>query len=122
MSYAKHEIDGWVAKDAIIRITKTGKTIAQFSLCVSFGSDDKKSYHYYDIEAWEYQGEILKGMRFKVSGHIKQERFEDRAGNNRSKIVFVAKTIEKIEKKMGVESMGTVVNDAPDFNDSHIPF
>jgi single-strand DNA-binding protein len=133
MSYCNFNMEGFVTKDADVRFTRGGKRITSFSIAINMGKDEKKTAHYLDCCVWEYKSEINKGMLLKLDGYVKTDKWQDKEGHNRSKVIFVAKNIEVLPvnryansaantTKSGIESLGETVQDAPQFDDSFIPF
>ncbi len=93
-------IEGFITQDPIIRKTKNNKDVCSFSVAMkhySSGDDDAK-VSFFDVESWDklamFCSEILKkGKRVLVSGSLKQDRWVDADGKNRSKIILVASQI-----------------------------
>ena len=46
---------------------------------------------------------LLKGKQIAVDGHLKQDRWKDQQGNNRSKISIVAENVQLLGGKSGVD-------------------
>ena len=77
--------------------------IAKFSMAVKArkaGEDDS----FFDIVAFGKQAEVLatsvkKGHRLLVEGALRQERFTDKEGRNRSKVSITLRNFSFIEKK-----------------------
>ncbi len=80
-----------------------GSVVCHFSVASNrfykSGEDLEKEVSYFDVEAWgslaERCGEDLdKGRGVRVVGRLKQERWVDAEGHNRSKIKIVAEHVE----------------------------
>lgn len=97
---------GNLTKEVDLRKTKSGKSIAKFTLAVNH---TKEEVSYIDVVAWNQTAEFLekytkKGQMLYVEGQLKQNRFKDKDGNNRSKHEVTAFTVEilsKAEEKQG---------------------
>jgi single-strand DNA-binding protein len=66
---------GRVGKDAVTRVTGTGKPVTGWSLAIDTGWGDKKTTTWLDCTLWGERGEkladkILKGDRLGVSGEL----------------------------------------------------
>ena len=81
----------------------TGKAKANISIAVnrSVKKDEEwvDEVSYFDVTIWGKTAENLKpylqkGKQIAVSGYLKQDRWKDKEGNNRSKVYIVAETVE----------------------------
>jgi single-stranded DNA-binding protein len=140
MSQMNFSAEGFVTKNADVRFTQAGQRITSFSIAVNYGKDEKKTAHYFDCCVWDYDQEINRGMLLKMNGYVKTDKWQNKEGKNQSKVVFVAKELEVIPvnsrinngantTKATLESMGEVVQNAPEFesqseafDSSQIPF
>ena len=90
MNHSRAQIIGRLTRDPELRATQSGKQVASFSIAVNHkGRDDETSY--FDCVAWERQAEVLaqymtKGKPIFVDGDMRQSRWQDKEGNNRSKV------------------------------------
>jgi len=93
-SYATVYLAGWLAQDPTER--QAGEyRLTTVDLAVSAGKkNDPKAFDYFTIEAWREAGEYLaalkKGDFLVVRGRLRQERWENREGQKRSRIVVTA--------------------------------
>ena len=110
-NYSTATIEGFATQDAVLRHTKTGKTVFSFSIAVNHyakaDSDPKVSF--VDVEAWEKTGEICaknitKSKRIIIIGNLRQDRWEGKDGKPQSKIKIVAKNIRFVENMKKSES------------------
>ena len=77
-------------------------TLASFGLAVNGYRDGDVSF--LDCKAWGKTGEVLaqyvgKGRKLAVTGRLDQERWQDDAGNNRSKVVVVVEDFDFADSK-----------------------
>jgi single-strand DNA-binding protein len=76
-----------------LRFTNSGKAVAVFTVYESYQPKDggERTYSNYDCELWEAAGEHFaesaqKGDSVIVVGRLKQEKWETKDGDKRSKI------------------------------------
>lgn len=88
---------GRLTRDPEVKNINDSMSITSFSLAVDRqGKDDAADF--FDIEVWNKLGELVanyltKGRQCIVQGRLKQDRFEDKEGNKRSKIVIAASDV-----------------------------
>lgn len=95
-------LTGRITKD--LEIKKAGQTqVLNFSLAVDnpFKKDDVS---FFDIVAFGKTAELLnnycnKGSKIAVEGNLKQDRFTDKEGKNRSVVRVIANRIEFLDSK-----------------------
>jgi single-strand DNA-binding protein len=96
-------IEGNLVRDPEFRSTPKGTALCKFSLVSSrfFRQDSgvEKEVGFFEAEAWGKLAETCnnqgrKGRGVRVVGRLKQERWQDREGNTKSKVVIVAEHIE----------------------------
>lgn len=95
-------LTGRITKD--LEIKQAGKTqVLNFSLAVDnpFKKDDVS---FFDIVAFGKTAELLnnycnKGSKIAVEGNLKQDRFTDKEGKNRSVVRVIANRIEFLDTK-----------------------
>jgi single-strand DNA-binding protein len=93
---------GRLTRDAELK--KIGeKNVISFSIAVN---EFKDEVSFFDIEHWttfykiaEY---LKKGTQVAVLGRLKQDRWQDKDGNNRSKIKIVAEQLQLLGGKKDV--------------------
>lgn len=101
-------LGGRLTRDPELRHTKTGQTIASFTLAHNHSKDNAS---FIDCNAWGEVGEMIenkkkKGDYLKVSGTLHQNTWQDKEGNNRSKVVvtvteLITTFVKKEEKSDG---------------------
>ncbi|WP_341636979.1 single-stranded DNA-binding protein [Staphylococcus casei] len=95
-------LTGRITKD--LEIKQAGQTqVLNFSLAVDnpFKKDDVS---FFDIVAFGKTAELLnnycnKGSKIAVEGNLKQDRFTDKEGKNRSVVRVIANRIEFLDSK-----------------------
>lgn len=126
-------LTGRITKD--LELKQAGQTtVTNFSLAVDnpFKRDDAS---FFDIAAFGKTAELLnnycnKGSKILVEGNLKQDRFTDKEGKNRSVVRVVANRIEFLDSKgsnQGQEapkqqSNDPFANSAPDVDSDSLPF
>lgn len=95
-------LTGRITKD--LELKQAGQTqVTNFSLAVDnpFKRDDTS---FFDIVAFGKTAELLnnycgKGSKILIEGNLKQDRFQDKEGNNRSVVRVIANRIEFLDSK-----------------------
>ena len=97
-------IIGNLVRDPEIKYTAPGTPTTKFSIAnnESFKQgDQKKEYvNYFDIVTWSYTAEncnkyLKKGSKVAISGHLKQNRWEDKTtGKTNSKVEIIANDVQ----------------------------
>ncbi len=95
-------LTGRITKD--LELKQAGQTtVTNFSLAVDnpFKKDDTS---FFDVVAFGKTAELLnnycgKGSKILIEGNLKQDRFTDKEGNNRSVIRVVANRVEFLDSK-----------------------
>lgn len=95
-------LTGRITKD--LELKQAGQTqVTNFSMAVDnpFKKDDTS---FFDIVAFGKTAELLnkycgKGSKILIEGNLKQDRFQDKEGNNRSVVRVIANRIEFLEPK-----------------------
>ena len=107
-------IIGRLGRDPELKYATSGIAVCAFSLAVDEGNDKPPSW--LDIVAFEKQAEsasqyLAKGDECAVSGRLKQESWQNEAGEKRSRVVIVASRVDFLRKKG--ESAGTAAQAKP---------
>lgn len=95
-------LTGRITKD--LELKPAGQTqVTNFSIAVDnpFKKDDAS---FFDIVAFGKTAELLnnycgKGSKILIEGNLKQDRFQDKQGNNRSAVRVIANRVEFLESK-----------------------
>lgn len=94
-------LDGYLTVDPELKQLSGGKVVASFSIAVNHGfknKDGEDEVSYFDIESWDKLAEnaaeyLKKGKKATVIGSLKQERWKNQDGENRSKTKVIASSI-----------------------------
>jgi single-strand DNA-binding protein len=97
-------VEGNLTRDPEIKATSTGKSVVSFSIAHTPKKKDESGQwvdgeaSFFDVEIWPndpayWAQRLTKGTGVVVIGRIRQERWNDEAGNARSKIKIVADDI-----------------------------
>lgn len=95
-------LTGRITKD--LELKSAGQTqVTNFSIAVDnpFKKDDAS---FFDIVAFGKTAELLnnycgKGSKILIEGNLKQDRFQDKQGNNRSAVRVIANRVEFLDSK-----------------------
>ncbi len=96
-------IEGNLTRDPELTYTQKGAAVCKLSVaCNRFYKQDdeqQKEVSFFDVTTWarlaEVCGEYLKkGRGVRVVGHLKQDRWADADGKNRSKVYIIAEHVE----------------------------
>ena len=95
-------LTGRITKD--LELKPAGQTqVTNFSMAVDnpFKKDDAS---FFDIVAFGKTAELLnnycgKGSKILIEGNLKQDRFQDKEGNNRSAVRVIANRVEFLDSK-----------------------
>lgn len=96
-------VEGNLTRDPLNTVTPKGTKVCNFAVATNryYRSDGEKAKEvsYFDVEAWQKEAErceeaLEKGRGVRVVGRLKQDRWVDAEGRNRSKIKIVADHVE----------------------------
>ena len=99
-------LEGNLTRDPELSYTSNNTALCKFSIA-SNETIKKESYvSYFDVVAWGTLAEIVakyqkKGSRVIVSGRLKQERYQTKDGQNRSKVSIIAKEVNFLSSAQG---------------------
>ena len=125
-------LTGRITKD--LELKQAGQTtVTNFSLAVDnpFKKDDVS---FFDVVAFGKTAELLnnycgKGSKILIEGNLKQDRFTDKEGNNRSVVRVVANRVEFLDSKGSNQGQAPkqqtnspFANSEPEVNNSDLPF
>jgi single-strand DNA-binding protein len=103
-------LEGRLVGDPEIRYTQNGTALCRFSIANNndYYKDEElqKQVNFVDVTTWaklaEHCNEYLKkGSRVIVNGRLKQDRWQDEGGGNRSKISIVGNQVQFLDLKNG---------------------
>lgn len=99
-------ITGRLTKDPEVTYTGSQNCIAKFSAAVrrDFHRDGDPDSDFFDVVTFAKTAEfveknVTKGMKLEITGRLQQDRWKDKDGNNRSRIVIVAEKVSFAESK-----------------------
>lgn len=92
---------GRLTRDPEMRSTRSGATVANFTLAVDrdyTGNDGERATDFVDCVAWRNTAEFVekyfrKGQMAVVSGRLESSKWEDRDGNRRTSWAVVADSV-----------------------------
>jgi single-strand DNA-binding protein len=96
-------VEGNLVRDPDFRETPNGTPLCTFSIASNryFRKEEQmeKEVSFFDVQTWAKLAENCgnlgrKGRGVRVVGRLKQDRWNDNAGNSRSKIYIVAEHVE----------------------------
>lgn len=94
---------GRLVKDAELKYTASGAAIASFALASNArakkGEEWVDEASFFDCTLFGKQAEslkayLVKGKQVAISGRFKQDRWQDKDGGNRSKVILIAESIQ----------------------------
>lgn len=105
-------IIGRITNDLEVRVVGNDLKVLSFSIAYNERRREKDETSFFDVTAWGRQAEVIanyfrKGHRIGISGRLRQERFKDRDGNNRSRISIVLADFTFIEQKSDTAEGGS---------------
>ena len=91
-------IIGRLTRDVELSYTSNQVAICKFSIANN-ARGEKEFVNFFDVVVWNKMAElcnqyIKKGSQVLLDGRLQQERFQDREGNNRSRVKIVADTVQ----------------------------
>jgi single-strand DNA-binding protein len=96
-------LEGNMVRDPVIRTTPKGTTVCTFTVASNrfFRQEPgfEKEVGFFDVEAWGKLAEACgergrKGQGVRIVGRLRQDRWANADGNNRSRIIIVAEHVE----------------------------
>ncbi|TGK20815.1 single-stranded DNA-binding protein [Leptospira fluminis] len=95
-------VDGFLTGDPELKKISSGKSVANFTLAVNHNfkkiEGEEPEVSYLEVEVWDRSAEncaeyLKKGKKATVIGYIKQDRWKNQEGQNRSKLKIVAEEV-----------------------------
>lgn len=92
-------LDGNLTRDPELRETSKGTSVCHFGVATNryYEVNDEKveEVSFFDVESWSKLAEacekhLSKGRGIRVIGRLKQDRWQDQEGKNRSRVKVVA--------------------------------
>lgn len=94
---------GRLVRDAELKFTNSGNAVCEFSLAVNERTKKGDQWvdvaNYFDVTLFGRRGEALqqylgKGKQVGVAGRLQQQRWQNKEGQNRSKVVVIAENVD----------------------------
>lgn len=100
-------LSGNLGNDPDMRATRSGKSVANFSLAVAAGKDAKgeRITHWYECEAWEKTADVAqqylhKGSKVLVRGAPRAEAYlSNKDGKPRATLRVTVRTLEMLDRR-----------------------
>lgn len=104
-------LSGNLGNDPDMRATRSGKSVANFSLAVAAGKDAKgeRITHWYECEAWEKTADVAqqylhKGSKVLVRGVPRAEAYlSNKDGKPRAALRVTVRTVEMLDRRSDEE-------------------
>lgn len=128
---------GRLVRDAELRVTSGGLAICKFSIANNYRKKSGETWedqtNFFDVVVMGAQAEalqpyLLRGKQVGIIGELRQNRWKDDAGNNRSRVEILSKNIQLLggnTDKTGnqqEEAAGSQPSDGAEFFDDDVPF
>lgn len=92
---------GRLTKNSQMKYTANGKSVSNFSIAISdWGLDGYVSY--IDCALWNSESRdqyLTKGIQVGIEGYLKQERWDDKDGKKRSRVIVVVQNLSLLSNK-----------------------
>ncbi|HEY5267528.1 MAG TPA: single-stranded DNA-binding protein [Candidatus Saccharimonadales bacterium] len=116
MSLNSVSLVGRCGNEPTLKTLKDEAKVCNVSMAVNRPTKDGTT-DWIDVQFWGKSAEVAngylkKGHLFGVVGNLKQERWQDKDGTNRSKLIVVASRVSLLETK---KSAGEISNEGADF-------
>ena len=90
-------LQGRLTRDPELRTTNTGLDVCNFTVAWSEDRKDSETELFLDCTAWRQTGVFIaqyfsKGKEIAVDGRLETQKYQDKQGNNRQKVVL---TVDK---------------------------
>ena len=108
-------VEGNLTRDPVLATTPKGTAVCNFSVASNryYRSDEElqKEVSFFDVEVWSRLAErcgdeLQKGRGVRVVGRLKQDRWQDKDGNPRSRVKIVAEHVEFRRPRPSAEETG----------------
>ena len=87
-------IAGNLGQEPELRYAQSGKANVRLSVAVTTGRDETKQTHWFEVKCWdtlaERMSELSKGTRVIVKGRMKEDSWETKDGQKRTKLCLYA--------------------------------
>jgi single-strand DNA-binding protein len=99
---------GRLTRDAELKYTKGGAAVCEFAIAVNTpkkkGEEWVDEPSFFDVTVFGRQGEVInqymaKGKQVGVDGRLEQQRWQNQEGQNRSRVVIIAQSVQLLRSK-----------------------
>lgn len=119
-------LEGYLTRDPLLSETPKGTSVCTFCIGVNryYKQDEEviNQASFFDVETWtrlaQYCGsQLKKGQHVRIVGRLKQDRWEDSEGRNRSRVKIIGEHLElpenreQEEKQYALEEVGEMVHE-----------
>jgi single-strand DNA-binding protein len=111
MSYDTNSLTiiGRLTKDPEGGVTQSNKQYAKFSIAVNAGENN---VNFFNCTAWDKTAQniiqyVKKGTQIAISGSLKQDRWQDQQGNNKTAVSINAFSVQFLSKPQGQQQQQT---------------
>ncbi len=103
---------GRIVNELEVKKVSQDNSLLNFSVAYNERWGTREESHFFNIVSWGKQAETIasyfkKGQRIGITGKLKQERFQDKEGVNRSRVVIVLRDFTFIENKSSDNSFSS---------------
>jgi single-strand DNA-binding protein len=106
-----------------LRVLPSGMAVAVFTIAVNKRYKDKngnwqEESSFFDVESFGQLAErigkqLSKGYKVLIEGQLRQDRWEDKNGEKRSKVKIIAEKVVLLSKPNGNNTEEEIVDDVP---------
>jgi len=117
VNYNKVMLMGNLTRDVELKYTPSNQPVANIGLAVNRryktrDGEDREETTFVDCEAWGRVAEVMnqylsKGRPVFVEGRLKLDQWQDKEGNNRSKLRVVVENFQFLDSRSGDNSGGS---------------
>lgn len=131
MNYNKIIVGGRLTRNPESKVLSSGKTVVSFALAVNRKSGDKEEVLFLNCQAWDKTGDVVmkyvkKGEPLFVEGRLREEKWRDKEGQDKSKMVVVVDVVQLLGSKNSAaparEAAPVSEPQAKDVSEEEIPF
>lgn len=113
---------GRLVREAELKYLNSGSAVTNFSIAVNTAKKTENGWedegNFFDVSLFGKLGEalkpyLLKGSQVCVMGRLRQQRWTDKDGANKSKVVIMAENVQLVGgKRESSENTGEIVENA----------
>lgn len=123
---------GHLGRDPELKHTQGGVAVASFSIACNSREKDASGewgdrVDWFDVTVWGNEGEacssyLHKGSHVGIEGRLRQERWKNKAGENRYAVRIIATSVQFLDPKEGDRPSYDEPEYGGDLPDDDIPF